>query len=44
MGIIANSLMKAGIALTIGERRFAWQTAASLAAMAAAGVGALLML
>jgi uncharacterized membrane protein (DUF4010 family) len=37
MGIIANSLMKAAIAMTIGERRFAWQTAASLAAMAAAG-------
>ena len=37
MGIIANSLMKAAIAVTIGERRFAWQTAASLAAMAAAG-------
>jgi len=27
----------AGIAVTIGERRFAWQTGASLAAMAAAG-------
>jgi uncharacterized membrane protein (DUF4010 family) len=37
MGIIANSLMKAVIAVTIGERRFAWQTAASLTAMAAAG-------
>lgn len=37
MGIIANSLMKAAIAVTIGERRFAWQTGASLAAMAAAG-------
>lgn len=37
MGIIANSLMKAAIAVTIGDRRFAWQTAASLAAMAAAG-------
>jgi uncharacterized membrane protein (DUF4010 family) len=37
MGIVANSLMKAAIAFTIGERRFGWQTAASLAAMAAAG-------
>ncbi|OFW47011.1 MAG: hypothetical protein A3J29_09610 [Acidobacteria bacterium RIFCSPLOWO2_12_FULL_67_14b] len=37
IGVIANSLMKAGIAIVIGGRRFAWQTAASLAAMAAAG-------
>lgn len=37
MGAIANSLMKAGIAIVVGERRFAWQTAGSLAAMAAAG-------
>lgn len=37
MGVIANSLMKAGIAIVVGERRFAWQTAGSLAAMAAAG-------
>lgn len=40
-GVIANSLLKAGIAVVIGERRFAWQTAASLAAMAA--VGALIL-
>ena len=37
MGVIANSVMKAGIALVVGERRYAWQVAASLAAMAAAG-------
>lgn len=39
MGVIANSLMKAAIAIAIviGERRFAWQTAVSLAAMAVAG-------
>jgi uncharacterized membrane protein (DUF4010 family) len=43
MGIIANSLMKAVIAVTIGERRFAWQTAASLAAMAAAGAAMLFL-
>ncbi len=41
MGVIANSLMKAGIALVIGERRFAWQTAVSLVAMAAAGAATL---
>ena len=41
MGVIANSLMKAGIAIVIGERRFAWQTAVSLAAMAAAGAATL---
>ncbi|MEO8681576.1 MAG: MgtC/SapB family protein [Vicinamibacterales bacterium] len=43
VGVIANSLMKAAIALAIGERRFAWQTAVPLAAMAAAG-GAMLLL
>jgi uncharacterized membrane protein (DUF4010 family) len=37
MGVIANSLMKAGIAIVVGERRFAWQMAASLLAIAAAG-------
>ena len=37
MGIVANSLMKAGIALTIGQRRFAWRAATSLLAMAAVG-------
>lgn len=43
MGTIANSLMKAVIAVTIGERRFAWQAAASLAAMAAAGAAMLFL-
>jgi uncharacterized membrane protein (DUF4010 family) len=43
MGVIANSLMKSGIAIVLGDRRFAWQTAASLAAMVAAG-GAMLFL
>ncbi len=43
MGVIANCLMKAGIAIVIGERRFAWQTAGSLLAMAATG-GAMLIL
>ena len=38
MGVIANSLMKAGIALVVGDRRYARQVAASLAAMAVAGV------
>jgi uncharacterized membrane protein (DUF4010 family) len=43
-GIIANSLMKAGIAVAIGTRRFAWQAAAGLIAMAAAGAAALFVL
>jgi uncharacterized membrane protein (DUF4010 family) len=43
MGVIANSLMKAGIAVVVGERRFAWQVAASLAAVAAAGAVTLLL-
>lgn len=37
MGVIANCLMKAAVAIVIGERRFAWQTAGSLLAMAFAG-------
>lgn len=41
MGVIANCLMKGGIAIVVGERRFAWQTAGSLFAMAAAGALAL---
>ncbi len=41
MGVIANSLMKAGIAIAIGERRFAWRTAASLAAIATSGAAIL---
>ena len=43
MGVIANSLMKAGIAVVIGERQFAWQVAASLAAMAGAGALSLML-
>jgi len=43
MGVMANCLMKAGIAIVIGERRFAWQTAASLLAMAAAGAAMLIV-
>lgn len=41
MGVIANCLMKAAVAIGIGERRFAWQTAGSLLAMAAAGAAML---
>jgi uncharacterized membrane protein (DUF4010 family) len=37
VGVIANSLMKAGIAVTLGQRRFAWQAAVPLITMAAAG-------
>jgi uncharacterized membrane protein (DUF4010 family) len=43
-GIVANSLMKAGIAITIGTRRFAWQAAAAMIAMAAAGAAALYLM
>jgi uncharacterized membrane protein (DUF4010 family) len=43
-GIIANSLMKAAIAVAIGVPRFKWQAGGSLLAMAAAGAAALLML
>jgi len=44
VGIVANSIMKAGIAAAIGSKRFKWQAAAALIAMAAAGGGALLLL
>jgi uncharacterized membrane protein (DUF4010 family) len=43
MGIVANSIMKTVIAGVIGKGRFAWQTGASLVAMAAAGAIAILM-
>jgi uncharacterized membrane protein (DUF4010 family) len=42
IGIVANSLMKAGIAVVVGSGRFRWQAGAALAAMAAAGAGSLL--
>ncbi len=44
IGIIANSIMKATIAGVLGDRRFGLQTGSVLAAMAAALVGALLLL
>ena len=44
MGIVANSIMKTVIAVAIGKGRFAWQAGGSLAAMAAAGAAAILML
>jgi uncharacterized membrane protein (DUF4010 family) len=37
LGIVANSLMKAGIAIVIGSARFKWQAGGALLAMAAAG-------
>jgi uncharacterized membrane protein (DUF4010 family) len=43
MGVIANSLMKTGIAVAVGDRRFAWQTGLSLAAMAGAGAAMLVL-
>jgi uncharacterized membrane protein (DUF4010 family) len=42
MGIVANSLMKAGIAAVVGSVRFKWQAGAVLVAMAAAGAAAAL--
>lgn len=44
IGIVANSLMKAGVAAVIGSGRFRWQAGAALLAMAAAGTGALFLL
>lgn len=44
IGIVANSLMKAGIAITIGSGRLRWQAGTALLAMAAAGAGALMLL
>lgn len=41
IGIVANSIMKAGIAAVIGSRGFKWQAGAALLAMAAAGAAAL---
>jgi uncharacterized membrane protein (DUF4010 family) len=43
IGIVANSIMKAGIAVALGSARFKWQAGAALAAMAAAGAAALLL-
>ena len=37
VGIVANSIMKAGIAFAIGSGRFRWQAGGALLAMAAAG-------
>jgi uncharacterized membrane protein (DUF4010 family) len=44
IGIVANSIMKAGIAAVLGSARFKWQAGASLASMAAAGAAALVFL
>jgi uncharacterized membrane protein (DUF4010 family) len=44
MGIVANSLMKAGIAVVVGSGRFKWHAGAALLAMAAAGTAALFLL
>jgi uncharacterized membrane protein (DUF4010 family) len=43
-GIVANSLLKAVIAVSIGNGRFKWQTGGSLVGMAAAGTAALIVL
>lgn len=42
-GIVANSLMKAGIAITLGGARFRWHAGLSLLAIAAAGAAAFLL-
>jgi uncharacterized membrane protein (DUF4010 family) len=41
LGIVANSLMKAGIAVAIGSPRFKWQAGGALLMMAVAGAAAL---
>lgn len=43
VGVVANSLMKGGIAAAIGSPRFKWHAGGALAAMAAAGAAVLLM-
>lgn len=43
MGIVANSLMKAGIAAAIGHGRYKWHAGGALMAMAAAGVVSLML-
>ena len=43
MGVIANSIMKAGIAFAVGNRRFGLQAGLALLAMAAAGAAALVV-
>ena len=43
MGIVANSIMKAGIAVVVGSGRFRWQAGGALVAMALAGGVALLL-
>ena len=43
IGVVANSIMKAGIAAVVGSPHFKWHAGAPLAAMAAAGAGALLL-
>ena len=43
MGVVANSIMKAAVAATVGSPHFKWHAGAALAAMAAAGAGVLMM-
>jgi uncharacterized membrane protein (DUF4010 family) len=43
IGIVANSLLKATIAVVMGAERFRWQSGGSLVAMAVAGAAALLL-
>jgi uncharacterized membrane protein (DUF4010 family) len=44
VGIVSNSLMKAGIAIGIGSGRFRWEAGGALLAMAAAGAAAVVLL
>lgn len=44
IGIVGNSVMKAGIAVVVGAGRFKWRAGAALLATAAAGAAALLLL
>lgn len=42
-GVVANSMMKGGIAIAVGSRHFKWHAGGALAAMAAVGAGVLML-
>lgn len=44
VGVVANTMLKGIIAAAFGDRRFAWPLVSTLAASAAAGVGAMMVL
>jgi uncharacterized membrane protein (DUF4010 family) len=44
VGVMANTVLKALVAVVLGDRRFALRVAGTLVASAAAGVGAIIVL